>query len=257
MSAMRMAFALAMVMIFVRPSFVRRDTFLKFFSVGFVQLGLMYAPYMYSFKYLQAHEVALFTMTSPLFIAAMGQFLRRQVSSVNLVAASLAVCGGVVVAWKNVESSNLLTGFILVQVSNLLFSAGQVMLTQWGGSAKVPFLFVTPFYFLGAFVGSLLCLLSLGTFEMASVMSLTAEDWVVLAWLGVVSTGAGFLLWNFGALKVSLAQLAVAADFKLPIAILVSLVVFGESAHLGRLTAGVLILLFAGWLVRPRPLPKP
>lgn len=66
-----------------------------------------------------------------------------------------------------------------------------------------------------------------------------------MIWLGVVASGLGFLIWNLGALRVSTSTLAVANNLKLPIAIIISLVIFGESANLGLLAAGLAILLLA------------
>lgn len=259
LSALRMVFAAVLALLFFRPNIVSRGIAARFLIIGFIQLGVMYAPYTLSFKYLKAYEVALFTMTSPLYVVFIYQLRSRSFSISTLFAAALAVVGGSIVAWKNLETESLLVGVALVQLSNLLFAFGQVLLVEWSKDLKISFLRTAPFYFAGALLGSVLCLVLSGHGPMVFTQQFSSRDWAVFAWLGVISSGAGFLMWNYGALRVTLAELAVALDFKLPIAVVVSILFFSEQADLMRVVAGGTVLFLAERVARrtSAPTPKP
>ncbi|MCX6126079.1 MAG: DMT family transporter [Proteobacteria bacterium] len=250
LATLRLGFAALIGVAFLRPSAVNAQISRQFFGVGFIQLGLMYAPYMLSFRYLKAHEVALFTMTSPIYLVAISQLARRAVEVRTIAAAALAVAGGAVVTWRNVESDGVLVGASLVQLANFMFAYGQWLLIGYQFKAKTTFLTGVPFYFFGAFSGSLVCLVFSGHALDIFAQSFSAMDWLIFAWLGIISSGLGFVVWNLGAFKVNLAQLAVAMDIKLPIAVFISLVVFGESTDVARLVIGGTILLIATLVAR-------
>ena len=58
---------------------------------------------------------------------------------------------------------------------------------------------------------------------------LSSENLFALIFLGLISTGLGFLFWNLGAQKVSNDKLAVMNNLIIPIAILNSYFIFGEA----------------------------
>jgi len=60
-----------------------------------------------------------------------------------------------------------------------------------------------------------------------------------------VASGLGFWLWNAGARRVSAGTLAVFNDLKIPLAVAVSLLVFGEQTDLPRLLMGGTLVLAA------------
>jgi drug/metabolite transporter (DMT)-like permease len=75
-------------------------------------------------------------------------------------------------------------------------------------------------------------------------MHLSLDESLVILYLGLVASGVGFFLWNYGASRVPAAVLAVMNNAKTPLGLVVSLVVFGESVRLARvLVGGVLIVL--------------
>ena len=56
-----------------------------------------------------------------------------------------------------------------------------------------------------------------------------------MLFLGFLASGLGFFWWNVGATKVLPSTLAVFNNLKIPLAVAVALVVFGEAANLTRL----------------------
>jgi drug/metabolite transporter (DMT)-like permease len=64
----------------------------------------------------------------------------------------------------------------------------------------------------------------------------------------VIASGVGFFLWNYGARRVNAGTLAVFNNLKVPLAVAVSLIFFGESADPLRLALGGGIVLAALFL---------
>jgi drug/metabolite transporter (DMT)-like permease len=98
----------------------------KLAAIGAVQFGIMYIAYLGAFAHLQAYEVALFTIFTPLYLTLIDALLERRWQGRHLLAAALAVVGAGVVLWRQSAGSAVVTGFLLVQVSNLCFAAGQL-----------------------------------------------------------------------------------------------------------------------------------
>jgi len=80
----------------------------------------------------------------------------------------------------------------------------------------------------------------------------TGRAWWVLLYLGLLPTALGFYLWNKGATRVGAGLLATANNLKVPLAVLVSWLVFGEVAAYGRVLVGLAVILGALFLARPR-----
>ena len=225
-AAVRLAISLLVFLPWLRPRATRPHVALQYTATGAVQFGLMYVLYIAAYADLAAHEIALFTVLTPLWVAVVDDALSRRFSGWTLAAAALAVVGAAVVKWTDVASPGLVRGFLLVQASNLCFAVGQVAYRRVRARHPGP-----PDHAVFAW-------LYLGGFATAGVLSLTlappgalafsARQWGVLAYLGAIATGLGFYGWNVGATRVDTATLAVFNNLKIPLAVLVSLAVFGE-----------------------------
>jgi drug/metabolite transporter (DMT)-like permease len=66
----------------------------------------------------------------------------------------------------------------------------------------------------------------------------------------VLASGIGFFMWNTGATRVQAGVLAVFNNVKVPLAVLVSLLFFGERTDGLRLFGGGTIIALALWLNR-------
>ncbi len=243
---------------FLRLRGVERRLALRLAVIGAVQYGLMYVTYIYSFRFLKAYEVALFTIFTPLYVTLIHDAFQRRLNGFSLLATALAVGGTAIVQQANLLSPDLTRGFLIVQISNLCFALGQVAyrevmrphphlkdgqifgLLYLGGAvaAGLPALFTTPW----------------------ANLTLLPNQILTLAYLGVVASAVGFFLWNVGARKVNAGTLAIFNDLKIPLAVAVSLVFFGEQADLARLLIGGGVVLAAltlnEWNVRRRSSPQ-
>ncbi len=242
-AAARLVISLLVFLPFLRLRGVPRGLRLRLPLTGAVQYGLMYVAYLYAFRYLQAYEVALFTIFTPLYVTLTNDIYRRRLHGLSLLATLIAVAGTAVVKQADLLRPELLTGFLIVQASNLCFAFGQVYYKELlRNSAGFSDLSVFGLLYLG---GALTAGLPAVFTTPWGGFRLDATQLLTLLYLGAVASGLGFFLWNVGARKVNAGTLAIFNDLKIPLAVAVSLIFFGEKADLSSLLAGGAIVLAA------------
>ena len=221
---------------FLKLKKVKRTIALKLALTGLLQFGVMYIAYLAAFRTLQAYEVALFTIFTPIFVTLIDDAFAKHFNLLHLVVALITVAGTAIIEWESIQSPGVLSGFLLVQLSNLCYAFGQIYYRRI--MAQQPELKdreVFGYLYLGAvFITALATLI----FTPLASITLSAKQVVTLLYLGIIASGLGFFLWNIGARKVNAGALAVFNDLKIPLAVAVSLLVFGESATLPRLLIG-------------------
>lgn len=245
-SAARLGLALLVFLPFLRyKGLLLRDT-LSLIALGAVQFGLMYLAYNESFNHLQAHEVALFTLTTPLFVTLLADALDKQFRLRALGAALLAVGGTALIVFQGKEIRPTLIGLGLVQVSNLAFACGQIGYKRI--RARQPALRDRDIFAL-LYAGGFMLTVSLciARTDLAA-LTLSLVQIKTLLYLGILASGVGFFLWNVGATRVSAGTLAVMNNAKIPLAVACSLIFFGETADLPRLGLSLALLASAVWL---------
>ena len=74
----------------------------------------------------------------------------------------------------------------------------------------------------------------------------------LLSWLylGIISSGVAFWLWNKGAVSVPVGKLAVANNLKVPMGIAIAALVFQESVVWSRLIIGAVLISMGFLMVR-------
>lgn len=215
---------------------------LKLLLLGGVQFGLMYLLYIASFRHLKSHAVALFTFTTPVYVALLAGARDPRRLPRPLLAALLAVLGAAIVNWQTPRAERLWLGFALVQGSNLCFAAGQLLYRQVmrapGGVSNHQAL---TWMYAGAVMA---CLPFALRGWRAHGFAPDRGQLLVLLYLGVVASGLCFWLWNTGARRVRHAgTLAVMNNAKIPLGMALSLLLFGEQTDPGRLAlAGAALL---------------
>lgn len=251
-AVMRLAISLAVFAPFLRPSRISRGSAVRLFLIGTVQFGALYILYLRSYAYLHAYEVALFTITTPIFVTLADAALERRWRMRYVAAALLSVAGAAAVEYNSPGGSGVATGFVLVQLSNLCFAVGQVAwrrerrrLPAAVGDASV---FALPYA--GAL--TLTLLVSLCTTRWGAFAPSPAQ-WATIVYLGAVASGAGFFLWNVGATRVNAGTLAAINNAKIPLGIACSLLFFGETADIPRLLLGGALMAGGVWIAGRAP----
>ncbi len=219
-------------------------------ALGALQFGLMYVLYIASYAHLPAWLVALFTVTTPLYVLMLAGFRDRTLSRRFLAGVILAVSGALVVVARGLPAGANWSGILLLQAANLCFAAGQVFYPRvkagHGGGDEA----VLAWMYLGAVPVAAAALLLRGGLPAALP---EPGQWLTLIYLGTAPTAAGFYLWNRGAGQVSAGFLAAANNLKVPLAVVVAWTVFGETTDYPRALLGLALVVAALFVAGPMP----
>ncbi|WP_322978573.1 carboxylate/amino acid/amine transporter [Pseudomonas sp. C11] len=225
------------------PAFVR-----GMLLIGALQFGITYVCLYLSFSVLSVPEVLLFTILTPLHVTLIEDALNRRFNPWALVAAAVAVAGAAIIRYDGI-SSGFLFGFLLLQLANFTFAAGQVLYKHLllRHPSDEPQYRRFGFFYLGAVLIALPAFLLLGNAER---MPATPLQWGVLGWLGVMASGLGLYWWNKGASLVDGGTLAVMNNALVPAGLLVNLLIWNHDADLLRLALGGAVIAASLPLVR-------
>lgn len=222
----RLALALLALLPWLRLPRAGRPGVYALMGIGAVQFGLMYAALNYCFIVLQAYQVALFTVMTPMYVAAI--YARRcgRAPAALFGAAAAALIGAALVERWTADRGTFWAAFGVMQVSNAAFAWGQVAYADWRRrNPEENDLSIFGWLYLGgALVTAAWALFGSGWSGLASY---GPQRWCALAYLGLVASGAGFFLWNTGALRVKPGELAAMNNLKSPLAVLVSALFWG------------------------------
>lgn len=213
---------------------------------GALQFGITYALMYRSFGMLTVPEVLLFTIFTPLYVTLIDDALNRRFSPMALLAAAIATLGAAVIRYDGL-SQDYLTGFIILQIANITFAAGQVgykhLMLRW--PVAIPPWRTFGHFFMGALIIALPSFLIFGNREMLPDNGL---HWGILAWLGVVASGVGLYLWNRGACEVDAGTLAVMNNALVPAGLVVNLAIWGHDEPVLPLFIGGSIIALSLWV---------
>ena len=219
-----------------------------FWLAGALQFGVTYLCLYRSFAVLTVPEVLLFTVLTPIYVTLLDDALARRLNRWALLAAAVAVGGGVIIRFQPLEGEYL-TGFLLLQLANATFAAGQVLcrrlLQQHPVSQPLHRFF--GHFFLGAL---LLALPSYLIFGNPARLPHTAMQWGVLVYMGLFATALGMYWWVKGSTRVSAGTLAIMNELHVPAGLLVNVLIWNRDADLPRLALGGAVILASLWINR-------
>tara|TARA_B100000475_G_scaffold188219_1_gene158792 strand:- start:11 stop:844 length:834 start_codon:yes stop_codon:yes gene_type:complete len=211
--------------------------------IGAIQFGLMYILYIQSYQYLPAYLIATFTITTPIFIGIFSQLLDDESFSLNgIFSIILVVIGSLMMRFNIVNPIDYWLGFFLIQCANVCFAIGQIMFKRWHSkNTSVDIIY----NFSQMFFGAVLITSIFSIINSTNLAMLNASNLYALLFLGLFSTGFGFLAWNLGAIQVSNERLAVMNNAVIPIAIFNSYLIFGEAINLILFLPGLVLFYIA------------
>lgn len=242
-AALRLALAWLVFLPFARLKHCPYTTRILLLCIGAIQYGLMYTCYTASFAYLQAYQVALFTIFTPIFVTVINDLFSLRFHRRFFNMSLLAVAGTAIVLYRDFNSAEFHTGFALLQGANLCFAFGQVAYCKLMRTRPLGDRNVFSLLYLGGFAATLPMLLHSGGWQDLGVITL--QQWLALLYLGILASGLCFFWWNYGARKVNAGVLAVSNNLKIPLAIACSTLFFGEHINWAQLLTGSAIILFA------------
>jgi drug/metabolite transporter (DMT)-like permease len=247
-ATIRLGCATLLFLPFLRAKEIVRIDRLRLVLIGAIQFGAMYACYMRAFQYLPSHLVAIFSILTPVYVVIIHDLRQRTVSSRYLIAALLSVLGAAAIKAKTIPTGDFWIGFGLMQAAGIAFAYGQVAYRDW--KRNNPQTKDRSVFSLLAIGGTASAGIAGVLLSDWSTLDVKADQWKSILYLGFVASGLGFFLWNKGAAKSSPGTLAVFNNAVVPLAVLCSLFVFGESQSIDmengiRLALGSTLILGA------------
>jgi drug/metabolite transporter (DMT)-like permease len=157
--------------------------------------------------------------------------------------ALLATIGSAIILYDENLTIGFWKGILLIQASNILFAVGQV---YYKSIFRKDGITNHASHFAILFAGGALItgIFSVGLVKINEI-DIGLNQWLVILYLGVVASGIGFFLWNYGITKVSIGQVAIFNNLKIPLGVFFAMLILGESVNSLQLIIGSLILLIA------------
>jgi carboxylate/amino acid/amine transporter len=244
----RVVIAAAIFLPFTRWRGLPRRLLAGLWVAGALQYGITYLCLYRSFSVLTVAEVLLFTVLTPIYVTVIDDALERRVNGWALVAALVAVTGGIIIRFKPLEGEYLV-GFVLLQIANATFAAGQVLCRRLLMTHPVsqPMYRYFGHFFLGALV---VATISFALFGNLARMPHTDMQWGVLLWMGVFATALGMFWWTKGSTRVDAGTLAVMNELHVPAGLLVNILIWNRDTDLQRLAVGGAVILASLWINR-------
>jgi carboxylate/amino acid/amine transporter len=215
---------------------------------GALQFGVTYLALYRCYTVLSVPEVLLFTVLTPIYITLFDDGLARRFNPWSLAAAAVAVAGGIIIRFHRIEGEYLM-GFLLLQLANATFAAGQVLCRRLLARypTDLPLYRFFGHFFLGAMV---LVIPSFLLFGDLAKLPQTAMQWGVLVYMGLFATALGMYGWVKGSTRVDAGTLAVMNELHVPAGLIVNLLFWNRNTNLRMLVLGGTVILFSLWVNR-------
>ena len=244
---MRVGLAALVFLPFLRTRGQSLQTVLLYMLVGAMQLGIMYLLSFRAYIYLSVSEFLLFTVLTPLYITLIYDLLsRRRLRWGYLLSAALAVIGAAIIRYDKV-SDHFWTGLMFVQLANISFAIGMVGYKRLMETRPMPQHNAFAWFYMGAAAVAVAAWFMLGN---PQKLPTTTVQWGILVWLGVVASGLGYFMWNYGATQVDAGTLGIMNNVHVPAGLLVNLAIWQQQPHWPSFLIGGAVILASLWVHR-------
>ncbi|MEB7626301.1 carboxylate/amino acid/amine transporter [Enterobacter vonholyi] len=244
---MRVGLAALVFLPFLRTRGQSLKTIVLYMLVGAMQLGIMYLFSFRAYVYLSVSEFLLFTVLTPLYITLIYDLLsKRRLRWGYLLSAALAVIGAAIIRYDKV-SDHFWTGLMFVQLANISFAIGMVGYKRLMETRPMPQHNAFTWFYMGAAIVAVAAWFMLGN---PQKLPTTSVQWGVLIWLGVVASGLGYFMWNYGATQVDAGTLGIMNNVHVPAGLLVNLAIWQQQPHWPSFLIGGAVILASLWVHR-------
>lgn len=250
----RVGLAALVFLPFLRSRGHNLKTISLYMLVGAMQLGIMYMLSFHAYLYLTVSELLLFTVLTPLYITLIYDVMsQRRLRWGYAFSALLAVIGAGIIRYDRV-TDHFWVGLLLVQLSNISFAIGMVGYKRLMETRPMPQHNAFAWFYLGAFLVAVVAWSLLGN---AQKLPETTLQWSILVFLGVVASGIGYFMWNYGATQVDAGTLGIMNNMHVPAGLLVNLAIWHQQPHWPSFITGAAVILASLWVHRKWSLRAP
>lgn len=214
--------------------------------LGAIEFGQMYIFFQLSFNFLEAYEIALLLITTPIYVVLIDGVINGTKLAVPCLFASICILLSYLLVNVPEYSFNRY-GVLLIQGSNLSFACGQVLVKNF--FKKNPHLSITQTTSILYFGGFIICFLA----SIITNKPYAPLDGHAILWASILGTsccGICHYLWNTGIMRVKTPVIAVMNNLQIPLSILVAVLFFGETINWMKFYTciGMLAFIFAVFL---------
>jgi drug/metabolite transporter (DMT)-like permease len=236
----------------VRKQFLllHKNEWLYFALLGF--LGITFHQWLQSnaLQTSEASTTAWIVSTTPVFMALLGWIvLKEKLGWIKIAGILLAFVGVLLVVYDgDIRAISLRSfgkpGDILILISAINWTVFSVLSRR--GLKQYP---ATLMMFYVMFIGWLFTsILFFATQNVAEIRNLTVNGWIGITFLGVFCSGLAYIAWYDALQALTTAQTGVFLYIEPLVAVVVALLVLGESITAASLLGGAIIILGV-WLV--------
>lgn len=222
---------------------ITQEGWKKYAILGLVNMPLNQLLFVWGLRYTTPANASLAYALSPAFVALLGSmFFHERLGRNQIIGITIAFVGTVVVLFEKglATSPEYLLGNIIELCASLSWS----LYTVLGRSLSLEY---------GAIRSTgISMLIGFGMFTVVTLLApvpfmqpttLNSEQWIGVAYLGIVTSGIGFGLWKYLLTKRSSAQVAVFNNLQPILTTIFTVVVFGLQPSLLFILGGITTLV--------------
>ncbi len=241
----RLLLAALMFLPFLRWRGYRISTLLLYMLAGALQLGVSYVLGFQAYMYLSVADFLLFTVVTPLYITLIYDLMCGRGVRLNYVCSALLAMLGAAIINYNKAGDYFWHGFLLVQLGEFFLALGMVGYKRLQEVCPMEQHMAFSWFYLGA---ALVATISWVIWGKADQAPSNASQWGVLLWLGMVATGLGYFMWNYGATRVDCGTLCIMNSMHVPVGLLVNLAIWQQRPEWISFSLGSALIFFSLWV---------
>src|SRR5690606_38627260 len=133
------------------------------------------------------------------------------------------------------------------KLANISFALGMVGYKRLMETHPMPQHSAFSWFYLGAVIVAALAWVVMGN---PQKLPTTGLQWGILVWLGVVASGLGYFMWNYGATQVDAGTLGIMNNMHVPAGLLVNLAIWHQQPHWPSFIMGGAVIVASLWVHR-------
>lgn len=220
---------------------VEKKDLLVLLVLGGLNIPLNQFFFLNAIKLTEPPNVSLAYALTPLFVFVIAaNFLKEKVNKLKAFGIFAAIAGAVIViAEKKIElSSDGLRGDLIALAASLSWALFTVIGKNF--SRKYGAVYATTLAMITGLFLYVPIYAAMGT--ETEFTSITSLNWLQILWLGVMTSGVGYVLWYYALTKIEASKLAVFNNLQPVLTTILSLLIFGTPVSLQFIAGGSMII---------------